>query len=158
MEFKMVPTQESRSEKFLRFSRQSTTVLLLLILAVGGVCVAMAFRPASQHWTQSMPVLWIIAAAIAVGLQRTLGGDRWDSKTPEVRAIVQDEWRRANMDRARRFAFVTVLGAQIPLGLLLASLPPLRAVMAMASATITIGLSVLLALFLYFDRDAADAG
>lgn len=150
--------QESRSEKYLRFSRRSTTVLLLLVLAVGSVCVAMAFRPVSPHWPQAMLPMWIVAIVLAAGLQRTLGGDHWDPRTPEVRAIVEDEWRRTNMDRARRVAFVVVLGAQLPLGLLLASLPPLRAVMAMAAATITLGLSTLLALFLYLDRDAADAG
>lgn len=132
------------------------TVLLLLVVAIGAVCIAMAFRPAAPQWPYAMLPLWIIAVVLAVGLQRTLGGDRWDPRTPEVRAIVEDEWRRSNMDRARRVAFVVVLGAQLPLGLLFASLPPLRAVMAMATATITVGLATLLAFFLYFDRDAAD--
>lgn len=154
----MVSPVESRSEKYLRFSRRSMTVLLLLVLAVGGTCVAMAFRPVSPNWPQAMLPLWIVAVALAVGLQRTLGGDRWDPRSSEARAIAEDEWRRNNMDRARRFAFLVVLGAQLPLGLLLAVLAPLQAVMAMAAATITLGLATLLALFLYFDRDAADAG
>lgn len=149
---------ETRSEKYLRFSRRSMTVLLLLVLAVGGVCVAMAFRPASPNWPQAMLPLWIVAVVLVAGLQRTLGGDRWDPRTPEARAIVEDEWRRNNMDRARRVAFVVVLGAQLPLGLLLAVLEPLQAVMAMATATVTLGLATLLALFLYFDRDTADEG
>jgi hypothetical protein len=151
--------QESRSEKYLRFSRRSTMVLLFLVLVVGLVCVAMAFRPVSTHWPPlAMLPLWIVAIVLAMGLQRTLGGERWDPRTPEVRAIVEDEWRRRNVDRARGVAFVVVLGAQLPMGLLLTSLPPLRAVMAMASGTITLGLSTFLALFLYLDRDADDAG
>lgn len=133
-------------------------VLLLLVLAVGATCLAMALRPALPHWPAAMLPLWIIPVVLAVGLQRTLGGARWDRRNPEVRAIVEDEWRRSNMDRARRVAFVVVLGAQLPLGLTLAFLPSLRAVMAMAVATITLGLSTLLALFLYFDRDTVDAG
>lgn len=154
----MPSPMESRSERFLRFSRRSMTVLLLLVIAVGSTCVAVAFRPASANWPNAIPPLWIVAVALAAGLQRTLGGDRWDPRTPEVRAIIEDEWRRSNMDRARRVAFVVVLGAQIPLGLLLTSLPSLRALMAMAAATITLGLATLLALFLYLDRDAVDAG
>ena len=154
----MASPMVSRSERYLRFSRRSTTVLLLLVLAVGAMCVAMAFRPAAPHWSVAMLPLWIVAIVLAAGLQRTLGGDRWDPRLPEVRAIVEDEWRRSNMDRARRVALVVVLGAQLPLGLLLAALPSLRAVMAMAAATITLGLATLLACFLYFDRDAADAG
>lgn len=149
---------ESRSERYLRFSRRSMTVLLLLVLAMGSMCVAMAFRPVSTVWPHAMVPLWIVSIALAVGLQRTLGGDRWDPRVPEVRAIVEDEWRRSNMERARRAAFVVVLASQLPLGLLLESLPTPRAVMAMAAATITLGLATLIALFLYFDRDPADAG
>ena len=150
---------ETRSETYLRFSRRRMTVLLLLVLAVGGVCVAMAFRPASPTWPRAILPLWIVAVVLVVGLQQTLGGDRWDSRTPEARAIAGDEWRRSNMDRARRVAFVVVLGAQLPLGLLLTMLlEPLQAVMAMAAATVTLGVATLLALFLYFDRDTADAG
>jgi hypothetical protein len=154
----MAGPMESRSEKYLRFSRRSMTVLLLLVVAVGAVCVAMAFQPVSPAWSRALPPLWIVAVVIAAGLQRTLGGERWDERIPEVRAIVEDEWRRGNMDRARRAAFVVVLAAQLPLALLLGALPPMRAVMAMASATVSLGLATLLALFLYFDRDGADAG
>jgi len=149
---------ETRSENYLRFSRRRTTVLLLLVLAVGMTCVAMTFRPVSPDWSRAMVPLWIVAIVLAVGLQRSLGGDRWDPRAAEARAIVDDEWRRSNMDRARRGAFVVVLGAQLPLGLLLAALQPPQALMAMGAATVTLGAGTLLALFLYFDRDTADAG
>lgn len=154
----MDSTIETRSEKYLRFSRRSMVVTLLLVLAVGGVCVVMAIQSFAPVWSRATPALWIVAVVIIAGLQRTLGGDRWNPRAPEARAIVEDEWRRANMDRARRAAFATVLGAQVPLGLVLASLPSLQAVMAMAAATITLGLATLIALFLYFDRDEHDAG
>jgi len=149
---------ETRSEKYLRFSRRSLVVTLLLVIAVGGVCVAMAMRPFVPMWSRATPALWIVAIVLVAGLQRTLGGDRWNPRAPEARAIAEDEWRLRNMDRARRIALAVVLGAQVPLGLLLASLPSLQAVMAMAAATITLGLATLIALFLYFDRDEHDAG
>lgn len=133
------------------------TVLFLLVIAFGAVCVAMAFRP-SHTWPRAVVPLTFIMALIAIGLQRTLGGERWDPRLPEVRAIVEDEWRRSNMNRARRAAFAVVLVVQLPLGLVLAGLPSLQALMAMAAATITLGLATLLGLFLYFDRDAADDG
>jgi len=149
---------EARSEKYLRFSRRSMVVTLLLVIAVGAFCVAMAIRPHAPMWSRAIPTLWIVAFVLAAGLQRTLGSERWNLRVPEVRAIVDDEWRRSNMDRARRIAFVVVLGTQVPLGLLLAWLPPLQAVMAMAAATITLGMATLITLFLYFDRDEHDAG
>jgi FtsH-binding integral membrane protein len=154
----MANTLESRSEKYLRFSRRGMTVTLLLVLAIGGFCLAMAVQPHAPVWSRAMPVLWIVAVVIVVGLQRTLGGERWNTRAPEARAIMEDEWRRSNMERARRVAFVVVLGAQLPLGLLLTRLPSLQAVMAMATATITLGLATLIALFLHFDRDVPDAG
>lgn len=149
---------ETRSEKYLRFSRRSMTVTLLVVLAVGGVCIAMAIWPAAPSWSRAVTPLWIVAVVLAAGLQRTLGGDRWDPRSPEARAIADDEWRRNNMDRARRVAFVVVLAAQLPLGLLLAGLPSARALMAMAAATITLGVATLFALFLHLDRDVPDAG
>ncbi|HEV2644017.1 MAG TPA: DUF4395 family protein [Candidatus Elarobacter sp.] len=161
MEHAMTSPTEARSEKYLRFSRRRMTVALLLVLAIGGVCVAMIIRPGEPQWSRAIPALWIAAVVLAGGLQRALGGERWDPRAPEARAIADDEWRRRNMDRARRVAFAVVLGAQLPLALLLASLQPLpvvQVVMAMGAATITLGLSTLIALFLYFDRDAHDAG
>ena len=154
----MTNSVESRSERYLRFSRRSMTVLMLLVLAIGATAVALAVHPASPAWPRAMVPLWIIAVAIAVGLQRTLGGDRWDPRSPEARAIADDEFRRDNLNRARRVALVVVLSAQLPLGLLFAALPPQRSTLAMAASTITIGLTTLLAFFLYLDRDPADAG
>lgn len=154
----MASSTEARSELYLRFSRRSMTVFLFLVIAVGGFCVAMAIHPQGPVWTRAMPALWIVPAVLAAGLQRTLGSERWNPRAPEARAIANDEWRRSNMDRARRVAFMVILAAQVPLGLLLASLPALQAVMAMAAATITLGLATLIALFLYFDRDEHDAG
>jgi carbon starvation protein CstA len=154
----MTNPTETRSEQYLRFSRRSMTVGLLLVLAIGGVCLAMAVQSHALVWSRAIPVLWIVAVVIAAGLQRTLGGERWNPRAPEARAIMEDEWRRSNMERARRVAFVVALGAQLPLGLLLAGLPSLRAVMAMATATLTLGLATLIGLFLYFDRDVPDVG
>jgi hypothetical protein len=41
----MTSPTETRSEKLLHFTRRSMIVTLVLILAVGGLCVAMAIRP-----------------------------------------------------------------------------------------------------------------
>jgi hypothetical protein len=153
----MTDPAATRSEKYLRFTHRGMVVTLLLVLAVGGVCVAMAIRPQDPRWSAAMLPLWIIAIVVTVGLQRTLGGDRWDARAPEARAIMDDEWRRSNMDRARRIAFGVVLGAQLPLAWLLSRLPASQAALAMAAATVTAGLATFIALFLYYDRDAADA-
>lgn len=154
----MTDPAATRSETYLRFTHSKMLVALLLVLAVGGAGVVMAIRPQEPRWSQAMLPLWIIAVVLIVGLQRTLGGDRWEANAPEARAIMDDEWRRSNMERARRIAFGLVMGAQLPLAWLLVRLPSSQAALAMAAATMTAGLATLIALFLYFDRAADDAG
>lgn len=155
----MTEPTNTRSERYLRFSHQSMVVLLVLILAVGALCLAMAFRRDGGSWWMAQAG-WVlsIGGAITLGVMQkvTLRGDRWDPATPEVQVIMHDEWRRTNMARAMRVAFVTILAAQIPIGLLVAHLPSLRAVMAMAIATLTLGLVTLIALFLFFSREERD--
>lgn len=155
----MPESLDSRPERYLRFSQRSMVALLLITLILGGLCLAMALRPgdAPRWMTSSITLLPILFAIAVVSLQRaTLRGDRWDPRSPEVRAVLEDEWRRTSMDRAIRVAFFVVLIAQIPIGLLVAPLPSLRAVMAMATTTLTLGMATFLALFLFFSRLGQD--
>lgn len=151
--------EETRAERYLRFSHGSMIASLVLVLALGGLCIAMAFRSDGGSWWMAQAG-WVLVVAISVGLvvlqKTTLRGERWNPAAPEARAILQDEWRRTNMDRAMRAALVVVLVAQLPLGLLLARLPSLHAVMAMAASTATLGLATLIALFLFFSREKRD--
>jgi hypothetical protein len=152
----MTKSIDSRPERYLRFSHRTMVVLLTLTILFGGLCLAMALLPGdTPRWIASaVPLLGVAATIGLVVLQQTtLRGERWDPKSPEVQAVLQDEWRRTNMDRAMRVAFVVVLIAQIPIGLLVAHLPSLRAVMAMAVSTLTLGMATLIALFLFFSRE-----
>ncbi len=149
----MPATVMSRSEKFLRYSRRGLAVLLGLVLTLGGVSIAMALQPESDMWPSVLRMLPIVIAVVAAALVGTLRSDRWNPRAPEAQAIMQDEWRQANMDRARRIAFAAILIVQVPIALLFSHLPTLQALMALAVSTMTIGISLLLALFLYFDRD-----
>jgi len=151
-----IPT---RSERYLRYSQRNMVALLVLTVVVGALCLAMAFRvDAAPRWLVQGGALIGVAAAIGLGALKsvTLRGTRWDPKSPEVQAVMRDEWRRTNMDRAMRVAFVVVLTAQIPIALLVASLPSLRATMAMAVTTLTLGLATLIALYLFLSRQQKD--
>ncbi len=152
---------ESRSENYLRFSRRSMGALLAEVLVIGTLCMVMTLWPGSgQYWM--VQAGWLLPVAITIGLvtlqRTTLRGGRWRPDVAEVRTIMDDEWRRVNLNRAMRFAFTGVLILQVPLGLTLAHLPALRAVIAMATATTTVGMTTLISLFLYFDRETRDAG
>lgn len=155
----MSEPEATRAERYLRFSQGSMVVTLVLVLALGAICIAMAFRPEGGSWWMAQ-YGWMLAVAISIAVvvlqQSTLRGDRWNPDAPEARAIAQDEWRRKNFDRATRVAFVVVLAAQLPLGLLLARLPSLRAVMAMAAATATLGMATFIAFYLVLSREGRD--
>jgi len=70
---------------------------------------------------------------------------------------MNDEWRRTNLDRAMKIAFIVILVAQLPLGwlfgVMFAQLSVLRAVLGMAVSTITLGMTTFVATFLILDRD-----
>lgn len=149
------PTTD-RSELFLRYSRRSMFVSLGFILVMGSLAIALAISPdgAASRFLTGAPWLIPIACVIVVGaMQATLRGNRWTARSPEVQAIMSDEWRRSNLDRALRVAFVAILIAQIPLALLFTVLPAQRALFAMAASTITLGLALIAGLFLAFDRE-----
>ena len=149
---------ENSSELFLRFTRRSMFATLLIVLVMGTLSVMLAVSPhgpAARFLSQApwfLPVAIILMIAVTHG---SLRAGRWNAQSPEVKAVMGDEWRRTNMDRAMRITFVVILLAQVPLGLSFsfAGLPPLRALMAMAASTITIALALLATLFLIFDRD-----
>jgi hypothetical protein len=142
-------------------------VVLLLILTFGALGLAMTFSPNGtvSHWVEKAS--WFLPIAFILGVVGMASNRRrWNPDSPEVKAVMNDEWRRTSMDRALRASFVVVLLAQLPLALLfgaipglvepwraLAQLPAQRAVIAMAVSTITLGMTTLAALFLYFDRD-----
>jgi hypothetical protein len=155
----MNESEQSRAERYLRFSHGSMIVALVLVLALGVICVGIAFEPlAGSRWMARSG--WMLAVAIAIAVvtlqAATLRGDRWNPDAPEARAIAHDEWRRTSMDRAMRVAFVVVIGAQLPLALLLLRLPSIRAVTAMAAATATLGLATFIALYLFMSRQGRD--
>jgi drug/metabolite transporter (DMT)-like permease len=73
--------------------------------------------------------------------------------SPEVRAMLEDEFRHANLARAQRLALIVVLVAQVPLAILVSGLATEPAVTVMAVASVTLAMTTLIASFLFFDRE-----
>jgi hypothetical protein len=151
---------EDRSELYLRFSRRGMMLLLIVIVALGAVALAMALRPDSAIAQALERAPWFFPLATIIGVavvQTSLRKNRWDPKSPEVQAIMNDEWRRTNLDRAMKIAFIAILVVQLPLGwlfgVMLAQLSVLRAVLGLAVSTITLGMTTFVATFLILDRD-----
>lgn len=145
-----------RTELLLRASRRGLWVVLGMVLLAGATVIAHEVRPGTilADWPSKAP--WFIPVAgvfLVVLLNAPLRKHRWRAGAPEEQAILEDEFRQANLARAQRFALIVVLVAQVPLGLLFLDLTTEAAVMAMAVSSITLGMTALLAAFLYFDRE-----
>jgi hypothetical protein len=135
-------------------------LLLIVIVALGAVALALALRPDSAIAQVLEKAPWFFPIATIIGVaavQTSLRKNRWDPKSPEVQAIMNDEWRRTNLDRAMKIAFIVILVVQLPLGwlfgVMLAQLSVLRAVLGLAVSTITLGMTTFVATFLILDRD-----
>jgi hypothetical protein len=155
----MISQNKTTVEALQRFSRRSLITVLFVVAILGGTGLALILSPEGAVSRSQARAAWLIPVAIViavVALQSSLQSRRWNPASPEVKTIMQDEWRRASLDRASRISLIVVLAAQWPFGLaigMLSGLPVVRASMAMAAASVTLGLLTLIMLFLYFDRD-----
>jgi hypothetical protein len=154
----MTESTESSTEGFARFSRASMFTLLVLVILLGGTGLALILSPDGAVARSAARASWLIPVliAIVVSVQAGIRGRRWAPDSLEVKVVMNDEFRRANMDRAARLALIVILVAEWPLSFLfgfLTQLPTPRAAMGMAAATMTLGLTTLITLFLYFDRE-----
>ncbi len=155
-------TTNNRTEQFLVFCRQHMIALLAVIALLGATAVGLTLSPPGAVRNPENLVWWLspIGLAIGVVLPMSIMRRRFDPGSPEVSIVMNDEWRQQAMNRATRAALLTVLIAQWPLGLcigFMTRVPSPRAAMAMAAATITIGLTTLIATFLAADREPTDA-
>lgn len=155
----MTPPIHSSSENLVRFSRRSMAAMLVIVPALGAMALSMTLWPegaASGFMAHSAWVVPIAIVILAAALRATLRGRPWDPRSPEAKAILNDELRQASLNRSSRAALIVVLVAQLPLELLfgmLLQLPASRTALAMAEATITLGMATFLSCFLFFDRE-----
>ncbi len=143
-------------ERYLRFHRRSMMFLLLLIVGSGAFLVLSALSPDATpiRWLARSSYFFPIAIIIGVAAQQTsMRKHRMALDSPELKALMRDEWRQQSMDRATRGALIVVLVAQVLLPLLFVSLPTIRAVWGMAAATNTLGMAAQVGLYLFFDRE-----
>lgn len=145
-----------RVEMFLRTSRRALAVLLLFAFILGATVIAMAFSPDTwlAKWPMRFPLAFpflVLLVFMALRLMRDGRGLRADAA--EAKLVLHDEFRQANLLRAQRWAFILVLVAQVPLGLLFMRAPATRAVLGMGGMTIALGMSATILLFLFFDRE-----
>jgi hypothetical protein len=152
----------NRTEQFLVFCLRNLIALLVVTALLGATVVGLTLSPPGAVRNPENLVWWLspIGLAIALVLPISIMSRRFDPGSPEVSIVTNDEWRQQVMNRAARTALVTVLIVQWPLGLLIGFMTrvsPPRAAMAMAAATITIGLTTFITTFLFADREPTDA-
>lgn len=149
----MTDSDSNPIETVARSARRALFALLFMILILGGTLLSNVLRPDSpfSRWPSRAP--WAIPIGVVIIVAASASGRRrWDPNAPEVRAVLKDEYRVTNFQKAIRVAFITILVAQVPLAFFFTSLPPFRAAMGMAVATITLAMITLITFFLIFDR------
>ena len=151
----MNPTTPERTELVIRYGRRSLA-LCLAWLGMLGTCLAVQvfdaegpFTAMTNNLLKFLPIGLPMAVA---ALQASLKGKRFTTHDPDVRAVLQDEFRRANLNKAFRCAFFTVFILQVPLGLAVWNHPTHVALYFMGGFTVLLGVMALMAFFLYFDR------
>lgn len=151
----MNPTTPDRTELVIRYGRRSLA-LCLAWLGILGACLGLqVFSPEgpitgmTNNLLKGLPIALPIFVA---GLQASLKGKGLTMKDPDVRAVMEDEFRRANLNKAFRCAYFSVFILQVPLGLAAWSLPSHVGLYFMGGFTILLGVMALLAFFLFFDR------
>src|SRR4051812_9368846 len=100
------------TETYLRFSRRSLIALFCLGLALGAFGLAVVLQPAGSLAHGLERAAWIIPIAIAIGVavvQTTLRRSRWDPASAAAKAVLNDEFRQASLDRAARWTLTVVL-------------------------------------------------
>ncbi len=153
--FQMTSSDESdRTELLLRISRRSLVVVLVLVLLIAATLTAHVLRPGSllADWASRMPWLLPVAIAAVFFIFNARFRRPFRANDRDVKAMLNDEFRQANLARAQRVALVVVLVAQIPLAMFLSGLNTVAAVTVMSVATITVAIATLITSFLYFDR------
>src|SRR5512142_2701031 len=104
----------SRAELLLRVSRRSLFVVLALVLLIAATLIAHVVRPGSLLADWASPAPWLfpfvvfgIFLILNAPLRRPFRPD-----DPEVKAMLNDEFRQTNLARAQRVALGVVLVAQ----------------------------------------------
>ena len=155
----MTESVDSTSEILVRFSRRGMKTLLGIVLVLGVTTLGMTLWPegtASRFMARASYLVPLAIVLVGLALRATLRGRHFDPRSPEAKAVLNDELRQMSLNRAARAALIVVLVAQLPLALalgVLGDLPPIRTALAMAEASITLGMATFISLFLVGDRE-----
>lgn len=139
-------------DRYLRFARRSMFLLLIVVLTLGSLCIAFAFRPDDPMLVSASRLIPIFIAILYTGLAVFARRSGLRTGSSESAAALRDEWRQTVLARATRVAFLVLLVVQLPLAFCFTSLPVLRALLAMAVSTITIALVTFAGTYLVLDR------
>ncbi len=138
-----------------RYSRWSLYFALALLLALGAYAVLIHVYPDSAAAAMAhrlailLPVPMVIALA---ALRSTLHGVRAHPREAAMKAVLNDELRTQSLNRAYRNGLVAVLVVQPLLVFVLSSQTLSFPLLAMACATLLIGVATVLCSLLAYDR------
>lgn len=142
-------------DAFVRRSHLGLAIALALVVLLGASALALLLWPdsAASAYVGNAAMLLPIAIAIAVGvLLKPVAGSSRSATSRGMKAVLNDELRQHSQGRACRNGFIAVLVLQPLLAMLMAYSAPAHPAAVMASATAALGLIVVLASILWYDR------
>jgi hypothetical protein len=143
------------SDAFVRRSHLGLGIALGLVVLLGAGALALPLWPdsAASAYAGNAATLLPIAIAIAVGvLLRPVAGSSRSATGQAMKAVLNDELRQQSQNRAYRNGFIAVLVLQPLLAMLAAYTSAAHPAALMASATAALGVIVVLASILWYDR------
>lgn len=136
---------------------------LALVCLFSAVAAGVYFVAAASGWLDgrlsrdAILILITLFTISFIGIPFvTLRGRLWRRSDPDAQLILRDEWIRRNRHRAAWIGFVVVMWAQFPLALLMKRLGPEPSLSGMAGVSMTLGIGVFWAAYLYVGRQQGD--
>lgn len=144
---------EMNSDVLVRLSHMSLWVLLLTILYAGaGMVLVLAGGPQVAEAARTAMILLPIANVIALGALRAKGGKANCMRSPQMRAVLNDEMRQQALSKGYRNGFFATMIATIVVGCIVSLAGVAKAPAVMIVAVITVGVAAMLDSVLYYDR------
>jgi hypothetical protein len=143
------------SGAFVRRSHLGLAIALALVVLLSASALALLLWPdsAESAYVGNAATLLPMAIAIAVGvLLKPVAGSSRSATIQGMKAVLNDELRQHSQTRAYRNGVIAVLALQPLLAMLVAYTAAAHPAALMASATASLGVIVVLASILWYDR------
>ncbi|WP_154667921.1 hypothetical protein [Pseudoduganella violaceinigra] len=145
--------QEMNSDVLVRLSHMSLWMVLLTILYAGGAMLLLLLGgPKLAEAARSAMILLPVMNAIALGALRMKAGKGSCARSPQMRAVMNDELRQLALSKGYRNGFFASMISTVAIAPILSFAGVQGAPAVMMVVVATTGVAAMLGSVLYYDR------